>query len=73
MQFKTKLGLVDIPNAEVLAAADVIRGKASSDQHDKAWSLVNRIANQKPEKPDYWSECGQCGRNAADADDIINP
>ena len=26
MQFKTKLGLVDIPNEEVLAAADAIRG-----------------------------------------------
>jgi hypothetical protein len=26
MQFRTKLGLVDIPNAEVLAAADQIRG-----------------------------------------------
>jgi hypothetical protein len=28
MQFKTKLGLVDIPNAEVLRAADTIRGLA---------------------------------------------
>lgn len=27
MQFKTKRGLVDIPNSEVLAAADAIRGK----------------------------------------------
>ncbi len=34
MQFKTKLGLVDIPNVEVLAAADAIRGLVASDQRN---------------------------------------
>lgn len=32
MQFQTKRGLVDIPNAEVLAAADAIRGSVRSDR-----------------------------------------
>jgi hypothetical protein len=29
MQFQTKLGLVDVPNDQVLAAADAIRGPVS--------------------------------------------
>lgn len=32
MQFKTKLGLVDIPNAAVLSAAAAIRGSVRSDR-----------------------------------------
>ena len=35
MQFKTKLGLVDIPNDEVLAAADAIRGPVTRDRPDR--------------------------------------
>jgi hypothetical protein len=34
MQFKTKLGLVDIPNAEVLAAASAILGREIEDAND---------------------------------------
>lgn len=30
------------------------------------------IANQTPEKPDYWSSCGQCERNISYADDVLS-
>lgn len=33
--------------------------------------FVQRVAKQKPEKPDYWSACGQCERNISDAEDLI--
>lgn len=34
--------------------------------------FVEKIAKQKPEKPDYWSSCGQCERNANEADDLLS-
>lgn len=30
-----------------------------------------KVAKQEPEKPDYWSSCGQCERNAREAEDLI--
>lgn len=33
--------------------------------------LLSEIAKQIPEKPDYWSSCGQCERNAGDAEDAL--
>jgi hypothetical protein len=33
--------------------------------------FVQRVAGQKPEKPDYWSACGQCERNISDAEDLL--
>lgn len=26
---------------------------------------------QTPEKPDYWSSCGQCSSNQSEAEDIL--
>jgi len=34
-------------------------------------AFVQRVAGQKPEKPDYWTPCGQCGHNASDAEDLL--
>jgi len=34
-------------------------------------TFVQRIARQKPERPDYWTPCGQCGHNAEDAEDLL--
>jgi hypothetical protein len=34
--------------------------------------LVERISKQKPEKPDYWSSCGQCDRNIDDAQEALS-
>ena len=34
--------------------------------------FVQRVAKQKPEKPDYWSACGQCERNSNDAEDLLD-
>ena len=36
----------------------------------EAMALLGKIAKQKPEKPDYWSSCSQCGRNQSDAEDL---
>lgn len=34
---------------------------------------IEYIATQRPEKPDYWSSCGQCQTNINNADDLITP
>lgn len=33
--------------------------------------FVSRVAAQGPSKPDYWSSCAQCERNASDAEDLL--
>lgn len=33
--------------------------------------LISEIAKQTPEKPDYWSSCGQCERNAGESEDAL--
>ncbi len=40
-------------------------------QNTELLEFVGRIAKQTPEKPDYWCACGQCERNANDAQDIL--
>jgi chromosome segregation ATPase len=48
-----------------LKDASVSTGK----ELNKLQAIVDRIAKQKPEKPDYWTECGQCGRNINDCEE----
>lgn len=49
---------------------------APSQERDKVAAglldFVLRIAKQTPEKPDYWSSCGQCDSNISDAEDLID-
>ena len=33
--------------------------------------FLNEVAEQIPEKPDYWNSCGQCDRNINTVEDII--
>lgn len=33
--------------------------------------FITDISKQKPEKPDYWSSCGQCEHNISQAEDIL--
>lgn len=33
--------------------------------------FIERVAKQKPEKPDYWSTCGQCEHNIWDAEELV--
>lgn len=33
--------------------------------------LIAEISTQKPEKPDYWSSCGQCDRNISQCEDAL--
>jgi hypothetical protein len=37
----------------------------------KSGKLIQRIAGQKPEKPDYWNSCHQCEENINDAQDVL--
>ncbi len=41
------------------------------ERNEKLMEFVARISKQKPEKPDYWCECGQCGRNIDEAQELI--
>jgi len=34
-------------------------------------AALRKIAAQKPEKPDYWTSCGQCDSNIEDAKDAL--
>ena len=52
--------------------------RISDDQHNNApavpegWrDFLTELSKQKPEKPDYWSSCGQCERNSSTAEDLI--
>lgn len=33
--------------------------------------FVAEVSKQTPEKPDYWSSCGQCSRNQSEAEDLM--
>ena len=33
--------------------------------------FIKGIAQQEPEKPDYWSSCSQCQRNINDAEELL--
>ncbi len=34
-------------------------------------NFLIEVAQQRPEKPDYWSECGQCGTRRDQADELL--
>ncbi|WP_257827898.1 hypothetical protein [Burkholderia glumae] len=44
---------------------------APADTRDVA-AFIREVATQKPEKPDHWSPCGQCQRNAERAQDLLD-
>lgn len=53
-------------------AALVLAATHAAPSVPEGWcEFVARVAAQKPEKPDYWSSCGQCERNASDAEDLL--
>lgn len=33
--------------------------------------FIKQVAKQEPEKPDYWSSCGQCEHNISSAEDLL--
>lgn len=39
---------------------------------EKIIEFLDYVSKQKPECPDYWSICGQCGRNIEDADELLD-
>lgn len=53
-------------------AKDSRHASAATGQVPEQWrEFVERVAKQTPEKPDYWSSCGQCERNTSDAEDLL--
>ncbi len=34
-------------------------------------AFIEKIAKQTPEKPDYWTPCGQCEHNSSEAEDVL--
>ncbi|MEC6413643.1 hypothetical protein ACOTJC_29045 [Achromobacter xylosoxidans] len=34
--------------------------------------FVHEVAQQKPEKPDHWSSCGQCQSNSRRAEELLD-
>lgn len=43
----------------------------SSAQSVEIEKFLKDVATQTPEKPDYWSSCGQCERNSERAQDLL--
>jgi hypothetical protein len=52
-----------------LAASD---GAGEARDAARLRAFVAKIAVQKPEKPDYWSSCGQCENNIREADELLD-
>lgn len=48
------------------------RNKKTAAAVPEGWrEFINDVAQQEPEKPDYWSSCGQCARNIDRAEDLL--
>lgn len=60
-------GLIDMSGIGIEPAAPA----ESAGQHD-VWAFICDVAQQVPEKPDYWSSCGQCDRNKDRAEDLLS-
>lgn len=76
----TTIGLHNVGTKELIAFARAILRAApapvAAPQPAAAipgeWrEFVERVAKQKPEKPDYWSSCSQCEHNISDAEDLL--
>ena len=44
---------------------------ALAEQNEKMRAFVIKVSEQTPEKPDYWSSCGQCEHNSSNAEDLL--
>lgn len=63
-----------ISDAYMNAAAKLrnyLSTQAGEGWRDIATAFVRDVASQKPEKPDYWTSCGQCERNISEAEDLL--
>lgn len=54
----------------ISATAQPVADDAAA-QSDDLVAFIRDVAAQKPEKPDYWSSCGQCGHNIERAQDLL--
>ena len=57
------------PNRKSITVADLMEWPPAMEM---VVELLNDIADQIPEKPDYWSSCGQCETNINRVDAIID-
>lgn len=68
------LHLIGNGNPNVERAVERLRQSLIAQQPaavSEAMELVRDIAGQKPEKPDYWSSCGQCESNIGRAQEVL--
>ena len=50
----------------------VARAASPAPAVPQGWrDFLTELSKQKPEKPDYWSSCGQCERNSSTAEDLL--
>lgn len=56
-------------NREVDAQTEKIQAQAAVIE--KLLIFVKYVSEQTPEKPDYWTSCGQCSSNSDEAEDLL--
>jgi hypothetical protein len=61
----------DCPACTTPPSADHVRDEAVTWPQDVRHFLAD-VSQQEPEKPDYWSSCGQCERNIDRAGDLLD-
>jgi hypothetical protein len=57
---------------DALAIESAKRNTAPAAGNARLLEFVREVAQQKPEKPDYWSSCGQCASNISQASDLLD-
>ena len=60
------------PDEQSLHAAFAAGAKWQQTRDAELKEFVEEVSQQTPEKPDYWSSCGQCQRNSDKAEDILD-
>lgn len=69
-------GYAKLPEFEMTSTATVLTSAADhieelETENAKLRLFAETISKQKPERPDYWSRCGQCENNISDAQELL--
>ena len=60
-----------LADTEALELGTAERLALAQADNQRLREFAQKISEQIPEKPDYWSSCGQCSNNADEAEDLI--
>ena len=61
----------DVPDAADLIESQAVQLAAAQAAIKVKDAFIEKVAKQTPEKPDYWSPCGQCERNSSEAEEAL--